>query len=1093
MAARSIKVSLLVTLAVVLLLAAVLFLTHGILAPSGVNAGLAALHSAYRRDRRIAPRISGFAYSPCGSEAALSGSSVDRNRLEMAEETLLRESLERPNSVSLHALGQYYLAEDRFDEAITLFDKAQSYAPASAGLLSDLGAAWIEKGNATDQDQSGASLDAFGRALDLLDRAIELDGSPAEARFNRALCCQSMALFQSAAAGWRQYLQRDPNSGWGAEARARLKDLERKIAGFEYDHALAEHFAEAYLAGDKAAADALLRLNTESITGNLLWWQLLDRYLNSESLGSSEDAKLYLNALSYAGRLQAEKGDLYVESVARFYAASTPAQKLNLGWAHHLINDANSRCLVDDIADALDLYRTAQHIFVQNGSPEELLADYWIAYCEYVQANMVKALESFSRLSGYCRSRRYLWLAEQALFMESGMSSNLNKPSEAISRQNESLSAAQSIGDAYGLQKNLDQAAYEFKLLGNTSDSLTNVWFCLRSMKDYWTGDRQFCRNYDTAAQVMGALGYYSAAAECESSALGLALEKTNDPGFAGFCYMELASISEKRRLYPKALDYARLSYAGNQSISDQRTRLNAIARSEVSLGDAYRCLGDYAGALAHYTDAIKLFDELKIPAFVYNARKGRLLCYLAEGKDTQSEEELAAVLELFERYRAEIVDEHNRDSFFDLEEGAYDLAIDFEYSRKQDYNRALEYSEISRARSLLEMMTARSERPAAANSGKYIAIPAGSRPSTLADIAAGTPADCQIVQYSVLDDKLLIWVVTQSSVRVAEKSISSSDLSSRILSYCKSISSPEKSREDMRGPGIDLYGILFEPIESFLDKGKQIVIVPDKALNFLPFNALLSPRTGKYLVNDYLLTVSPSATVFLLGSRTARAMSGSASETVLSVGNPSFDKSKFPQLSDLPSSAREAEQVSRCYASALVLTGRSATKQALVDGIRNSAVVHIASHYLVDPDNPMRSELVTAASPGQGSSQSALDGLLRADEIYHLRMPLTKLVVLSACRTGMERYYKGEGMIGMSRTFLAAGVPMVVASLWQVASDPTADLMVDFHQRRTAGGMSTAAALRQAQLDMIGSSDFRFRQPYYWAPFVVIGGYASF
>src|SRR5262249_612305 len=81
--------------------------------------------------------------------------------------------------------------------------------------------------------------------------------------------------------------------------------------------------------------------------------------------------------------------------------------------------------------------------------------------------------------------------------------------------------------------------------------------------------------------------------------------------------------------------------------------------------------------------------------------------------------------------------------------------------------------------------------------------------------------------------------------------------------------------------------------------------------------------------------------------------------------------------------------------------------------------------------------------------------------------------------------------MVGMSRTFLAAGVPLVVATLWQVASDQAADLMIDFHRRRTRDHLSTAAALRQAQLNMIGG-DSRFKRPYYWAAFVPIGGYSG-
>jgi CHAT domain-containing protein len=83
--------------------------------------------------------------------------------------------------------------------------------------------------------------------------------------------------------------------------------------------------------------------------------------------------------------------------------------------------------------------------------------------------------------------------------------------------------------------------------------------------------------------------------------------------------------------------------------------------------------------------------------------------------------------------------------------------------------------------------------------------------------------------------------------------------------------------------------------------------------------------------------------------------------------------------------------------------------------------------------------------------------------------------------------------MIGMSRIFIASGVPLVVASLWPVDSEATAELMIKFHQYRKQKGFTTIDALRQAQRDMLDSPEPRYRRPYYWAPFVVIGGSADF
>jgi len=102
-------------------------------------------------------------------------------------------------------------------------------------------------------------------------------------------------------------------------------------------------------------------------------------------------------------------------------------------------------------------------------------------------------------------------------------------------------------------------------------------------------------------------------------------------------------------------------------------------------------------------------------------------------------------------------------------------------------------------------------------------------------------------------------------------------------------------------------------------------------------------------------------------------------------------------------------------------------------------------------------------------------------------------LIVLSACQTGGERYYNGEGMVGIARTFLVAGAPLVVASQWPVDSAATAELMIKFHRYRKLDGLPTTAALRRAQLDLLNGANARYQQPYYWAAFFRGGGYTSY
>jgi CHAT domain-containing protein len=154
---------------------------------------------------------------------------------------------------------------------------------------------------------------------------------------------------------------------------------------------------------------------------------------------------------------------------------------------------------------------------------------------------------------------------------------------------------------------------------------------------------------------------------------------------------------------------------------------------------------------------------------------------------------------------------------------------------------------------------------------------------------------------------------------------------------------------------------------------------------------------------------------------------------------------------------------------------------------MEKSQVIHLALHSVLDEHFPLRSKLLFART-GKPAEDS-----LSAYDVYRMNLARTRLVVLSSCQTGAERYYKGEGMISLARPFIVAHVPLVVSTLWPVESDATAELMIHFHKHRTQEKISTAAALAEAQREMLAGADPQLRQPYYWAAFTLIGGYANF
>jgi CHAT domain-containing protein len=183
--------------------------------------------------------------------------------------------------------------------------------------------------------------------------------------------------------------------------------------------------------------------------------------------------------------------------------------------------------------------------------------------------------------------------------------------------------------------------------------------------------------------------------------------------------------------------------------------------------------------------------------------------------------------------------------------------------------------------------------------------------------------------------------------------------------------------------------------------------------------------------------------------------------------------------LPDLQDAEAEAKAIAVDYQKPLELLGSEATKEKFLRNLAGVEVVHFAGHFVANRQSPGNSKLLFAG------------GELRSSELSAYKLPLAKLVVLSACETGIERSNKSEGAIGIARTFLALGAPLVVASQWKVDSEPAKDLMITFHRNRKERKMTSAESLRQAQLEVLRGD--QTSSPFYWAAFSIFGGYANY
>ena len=300
---------------------------------------------------------------------------------------------------------------------------------------------------------------------------------------------------------------------------------------------------------------------------------------------------------------------------------------------------------------------------------------------------------------------------------------------------------------------------------------------------------------------------------------------------------------------------------------------------------------------------------------------------------------------------------------------------------------------------------------------------------------------------------------------------------------------SQQSDSANQQGRAEELYRILIAPAEPFLDKSKFLCVVPDKILHYVPYSALISPMTGRYLMEDYDLGTAPSSSVFADLSVLAERKAGVFDENLLSVGNPRFNRAAFDSLIDLPSAAREAQSVASFYHKPRVLLEEDATEKSIRSEIAKADVVHLAMHYILSGRLETLSGFPLAPEHTRSIGRESSNGFLQSYEIYGLKLSRPRLVVLSACRTGIEQQYGGEGAVSAARPFLAAGVPTVVATLWPVDSEASAELMASFHRHRTRDLLPAAKALRQAQIEMAHGQDPLYQQPFYWAAFMTIGG----
>jgi len=1056
----------------ILLIVVVWFVSTRRARPSALEQGQSDLYAAYRKERLTISRVSGFDYANLVNVPG----QIDQRALARAERHLLDALAASPGSETHHALGKFYLAGKNTSKAITELNKAVDLNSKNALAENDLAAALIERSRGAGELTS--ALDSLSLALEHIQSALRIEPTNKVALFNRALILQLIRADQEARSAWANYVNSGAEPGWADEAQVNLQRLPRTDVVPATAAELLDNFLIAFAARDDETAWKIMSENKEMITGKFIPQQLARSYLRESSRDNSATAHHFLDALKYAGKLETTRAkDPFVSHIADYYGRTTSAQQQTLSKAHAYLAKGYDTCLQTSYKNALPSFLRAQQLFaVARDEWEVKICGYWIAYCF---SQLDKLRESTSMLQGlanYSERNGYLWLLGQATCWIAANFTELSEPSRAIEAYTRALPVIDAIGDTYNKQKALSLLGDNYTDLGQPTRALDYDWQSLQLMSRRYTSPRQMWRNDLYTARALVALQRNESASVYGREMLNLAVNEIKEPGVVHFSYVHLSEINRAMRRLDEALRLASESLRVASSIADTAAARKFSAGSLRLIAHIQRQTGLLDEALGSYDKAIDAFQKMQLNLDKYDAHKGRLLCYAALGDRRNFEAELPMVLNEFERYRQKIREEQNRNTFFDNEQSVYDLAIDHAITNGQR-ERAFDYLERSRARSLLSALLSDSQQFA----------PAAYRPLGVDHVKAALPGDVQIVEYAVLNDRIVIFYFAAGSFESVTQTISSGDLKEKVLNYVQRLTSGPGSADGLRVNSTELYDILIKPVAGRLNPQKTLVLIPDKVLSFLPFAALTSSQTGRYLLSDFAVMTAPSLSVFLVCSERAGRGVKRVPEAVLSVGNPLFDRRAYPDLADLTSAAREATEVANAYERSRSLIGREATKASLLKQLHGADVLHFAGHYIPDERHPERAKLILA----RGDPAADQDPDLSAGELTKRKLHL-RLVILSACQTTGLSYYNGEGLIGIARTFLEAGTPLVIATQWPIETESSTRLMVRFHQYRKEGA-SSVEALRKAQLELLADPTGVYKDPYYWAAFSTVGGYANF
>jgi len=361
--------------------------------------------------------------------------------------------------------------------------------------------------------------------------------------------------------------------------------------------------------------------------------------------------------------------------------------------------------------------------------------------------------------------------------------------------------------------------------------------------------------------------------------------------------------------------------------------------------------------------------------------------------------------------------------------------------------------------------------------------------PPSCSQIQSLMDPDVELLEYYTTTDKIYAWLVSKEDIRVYEIGVTEKELREKVdrlllpnISNRPRKAEPmivyvdreeketgegerEENRKRFQSVSKELYEAILAPVSNDI-KAKNLIVVPHGVLHKVPFGALTDG--SNYMIDTYTISVLPSASVLEYVVKKRKE----GKEKALVLANP---KTEHMPLGFAEVEGRMLESL---FPSREAYYREKATETTAKRRASDFNVIHFATHGEFNERQPMQSGLLLTRDDEN-------DGYLQVHEVFEMDLKNANLVTLSACETALSKIQGGDDLVGLSRGFIYAGTPSILATLWKVDDASTSKLMEIFY-RNWKSGMSKAEALRTAQEAMRGMKGYE--HPFYWAPFIMIG-----